>query len=1517
MKKIVAIFMSLMMVFGTMMPTYAQTEQTYSHTVQMNNEEKIRVIVELERKPILTKAVSQGLTYQGLKHSLVQTETDAILDEQLDVKTEMTKMDQSIVYRHTYTKSYNGFSAEVSYDQIDEIEAMKNVKAVHIVKRYSIPEPDMFESVETVQAKNTWEAIDGYDGAGMLVAVIDTGIDALHDDLILDDDSSGKLTEAEVIALIASETLNAGNMEGKDVVELTSDLVYKSAKVPFAFDYADNDTDVKADTDNEPLASPHGMHVSGTVAANGDTSSGGIKGIAPNAQIAALKVFSDQDEEGYDDDILAAIEDAVTIGADIVNMSLGSPAGFVTDDDVLQVALGLAKDAGIVAAVSAGNSGYFPSDYYYPYAWNSDTAMVGSPSVGSGTISVASVENEQMKMSYMTDSQDNEILYATTSGPDPIAVYTTAAISYVDCGLGGTEADFEGKDLTDKIALIERGEFNFVVKIMNAQNAGAIGVIVYNSEEDGDNYVSMMYPEEGTIPAVFITRTDGLSLVTTIDTNSVSFIEGNEGIADNPDGGYMSEFSSWGPTPNLELKPEITAPGGDIYSLLNDNKYGTMSGTSMAAPHVAGASALVLQYLDATFTGVDVLVGTERAQFAKALLMSAAEPVKNEEGVDYSPRQQGAGLMNIYDAIYNEVVVYNSDVDLESKVTLKEIDDEMVTEGVFTFDVTLDNFGPSKREFVISADALTDAESSYFNLAYSKLIDDAVITVSGDDSVSTRLLTTTGAVISAELVDDVDISKVEAVMTTTSSVLVVVAVESGETEDLTITLDLSDFIERDRLTSNFLNGWFIEGFVKFYELTFDSGEENYSANHMASLPYLGFYGDWNGSPILDESLYLDATETDGGWDMAYFGQQGMVSGELIEESYYFDYLGMNDITGEAYTDNISFSPNGDGDLDTAAIMPTFMRNAKTVNVRIEDEDQLPLGYVSLNEINYATKQYEYVIADDEAYYVTLPVGEVFGHLVWDGTIDSVLQEEGQYYYVVESILDYAGVGAQIKKYPLYLDTTAPRVTGYTITSVTGGKNIKIQATDNHNIESYGFSINGTDMVYEANDTYFYTGTGTIETLNFEVRDYAMNQTNKSYSLSRDDDSNGGSSSGSPTPTPTPTPSPSEAIKEKATVSTKNMMITQSQNGKKVDVSVTSVDIKNALENVISEIKSSGTTEKPYVLLNLTDSRVGSTQVGLKLPSDAMKALKEAGANVVVNYNNVMFTLPSDFADLDDADLEIDIDTDATVTYLSKTGYTPLGIAYDFKIKTGDDEIHQFKNKPTIEMNLPETISNPERVGVYVMDENGNSEYVMTYYNQETKTLRFKAPHFSKFALMSYVKTFDDISGHWAQINIENMASKHVVSGVSESIFAPDETVTRAQFVVMALHAMGEIDAEAETFNDVDESDWFAGYLGRAKTLELITADSAGNFRPNEAIKREEMAVIIAKAHAYINDIAPTYDKPIILFTDASSVSTEARNYVNYVEDAGIISGYEDSTFRPQNNATRAEAVTIIKQMLDK
>lgn len=928
----------------------------------INPYDEVRVIVE----------VNGPTVYEMTKGQKITPDKTANLEASVDAaqKPVLTKVKALGKIRHTYKTLFNGFSAVVKYSDIENIREMAGVKNVSVANQYYL---DMNTAVNLTKAPSVWNDL-GLKGEGTVVAIVDTGIDYTHKDMVLSTGTTPKLTKDDVQAL---------GGPGK----------YYTDKVPYGYNFADmNDRII-------PQASMHGMHVAGIVAANGkdeDVKQNlAVKGIAPEAQLLAMKVFSNNPNfaSAYNDDIAAAIEDSYKHGADVINMSLGSTAGFIDYNDVEQKAIKNATDAGVVVVVSGGNSGYATKDVYYPYTIDPDMSVVGAPGLFPDTLQVASSENSYIVCSaldYKAGETSGTMAYFT-SDVDPVGVLN-GEYDVVDCGYGlnvnGTSYqrnDFEGKDLTGKIALIQRGlpagapstvDASFITKKLNAQAAGAAGVIVYNHTSGGDGFISMATDPSIHIPAVFIGNTDGNTIKALIANGVKISFNGKLKSGLNTLGGQMSDFSSWGTAPGLEFKPEITAPGGNIYSTVNNNKYEIMSGTSMAAPHTAGATALVVQHLKTLGMNLE---NREFVNLAKTLLINSAEPVIDPAvKLPYLTRKQGAGLVQIDRAVKTNA--YVTDASGNAVVALKEIGN--------TSEVTLtiNNFGDKPLTFIPSSQygVLTNkvTTNGYFNYPNAKVLTNAQVLFSKEE----------------------------------------VTVPAKGNSTLTVSIVIPTSAPKNI---------FAEGFISLTEKD--------SLNTKLGIPFMGFYGKWSGEqgPRMFDSPAWDPYN--------FFGMTTLLDGD----TNFLGYEGWDERNNVPIInkDEIAFSPNGDYTFDSVMPLLSFMRNAKEFEVKIVDANGKVVRDIS-KDINIR-KNY----TDRRTAYYTFN-----NSWAWDGTVYNeitgkyMMAPEGDYMVRVMAKPDIANAEWYTLDMPVKLDITAP------IVNVKGekleGNNYKItliSGTDGHGI----------------------------------------------------------------------------------------------------------------------------------------------------------------------------------------------------------------------------------------------------------------------------------------------------------------------------------------------------------------------------------------------------------------------------------------------------------------------------------
>ncbi|KUP04160.1 hypothetical protein Q75_16370 [Bacillus coahuilensis p1.1.43] len=355
----------------------------------------------------------------------------------------------------------------------------------------------------------------------------------------------------------------------------------------------------------------HGTHVAGVIAANGR-----MNGVAPGAELYAYRALG-PGGYGTSDQVLAAIEGAVKDGMDVINLSLGSNVN--GPDLPISVALDRAVEKGVVAVTSSGNSG--------PKQWT-----VGTPGTSELSISVGA-STPPMNRPFLHVVGLDAIELIPLLGSTPWNLKRSYEVVY-----GGIGKKEELSKVRGKIALIKRGELTFFEKVVHAKEAGAVAVIIFNNTEG-----PFMGTMEGgyDIPSSTISKEEGERLVTRIEENKTFAQTLYKSQEDQ-----MAIFSSRGPvTYNWLIKPDLVAPGVEIRSTVPGG-YMNLQGTSMAAPHVAGAAAILLQ-AHPEWSPSDV----------KSALQLSSVPLTKEDGSYYSVVDQGAGRIDITKALQTETII--------------------------------------------------------------------------------------------------------------------------------------------------------------------------------------------------------------------------------------------------------------------------------------------------------------------------------------------------------------------------------------------------------------------------------------------------------------------------------------------------------------------------------------------------------------------------------------------------------------------------------------------------------------------------------------------------------------------------------------------------------------------------------------------------------------------------------------------------------------------------------------------
>lgn len=222
---------------------------------------------------------------------------------------------------------------------------------------------------------------------------------------------------------------------------------------------------------------------------------------------------------------------------------------------------------------------------------------------------------------------------------------------------------------------------------------------------------------------------------------------------------------------------------------------------------------------------------------------------------------------------------------------------------------------------------------------------------------------------------------------------------------------------------------------------------------------------------------------------------------------------------------------------------------------------------------------------------------------------------------------------------------------------------------------------------------------------------------------------------------------------------------------------------------------------------------------------------------------------------------------------------------------------------------------PKSATVVWMDDNKRLHFVPAVFTSDGTVTIHPAHPGTTYTVIQLNRRFNDLQGHWAQADIERMANKLIIDGRPNGGFAPNDTVTRAEFAAMLVRGLGLADATTvETFTDVDGTDWFAGAVGSARQAGLISGYEDGSFRPEASITREQMAVMIARSLSFAGH-SPQAGNAIPVFSDLADISRWATEATEQLVGLGIIRGITDTTFVPQANATRAQSVVMLKRML--
>lgn len=961
--------------------------------------QKVTVIIELDGQSTLESYLTSNdydsfPEYYESKKGISQE--NQMIGQQSSLAAKLLKDGLIDSVKGNFSVLMNGFYATTTYGRIEQIREFANVKNAYVSTIYNAP--------QVVKNETNADAITGiyendtqYDGSNTIVAVLDSGFDYTHE--VFSMEVSKPALNKEDVKNVLSDTV-AYQMSNE---KLTVDDVYISSKVPFAYDYAYGKADVV------PVESDHGTHVSGIIGGASDK----IKGIAPQTQFAWMKVFNDDDGGGDTADIVCALEDAVLLGVDAINMSLGAVGGYSEEvipsgeintlEERINKVYSSIEQNGVSLVVAAGNeysSGY-QSANGTNLTTNPESGTIGSPGSYSSSLTVASINGLLEPYALVNDSDTDSVFFqnaydslqnehkfieelfekvkdpANGIKPDENGNYK---LDYVTIPGDGSKVNYNGVNVKGKIAVVKRGNISFEDKVKYAYQKGALAVLIYNNVS---GTLTITVGKEVFVPVALISMEAGNNLA----KNKKGTLTFNESFLAGP---FMSDFSSWGPLTNLELKPEITAHGGNIYSSILGGGYDSMSGTSMATPNTCGIVLVIRDYVKEKWP---TLTPKEVTEMVNQILMSTATICLNEVGNPYSPRKQGAGLASLLNSVSTDAYLY---VKGKTKTKLELGDDKEKT-GVYETSFNIKNFSGKEKKYTVSNLTLTE-------------------TVASDNKTVAETATMLNPKMEITVGEGLSLS----------GNVVTVPANTDATINVTLTLSEQD---KKYIDDNFANGMYVEGYITLK----DNQEGSVSTGKVdLNIPFLAFYGDWLKAPIFDVTYYdVEKDRVDGTISESDKTKAAMYA--TTPYGKYYDYYmiplggyiyeipaGYDEIPATQEKAAISLE-TGDTVYELYTIYTGLMRGAKKLTLTITDAST---GEQVYEKITYNNRKATYYGSAGG----TLPLTEEYNFSMYNEETGEIFANNSKYIINMKAELDYEN-GDQVSnneyEFSFYVDYEKP------------------------------------------------------------------------------------------------------------------------------------------------------------------------------------------------------------------------------------------------------------------------------------------------------------------------------------------------------------------------------------------------------------------------------------------------------------------------------------------------------------
>lgn len=920
----------------------------------------------------------------------------------------------------------------------------------------------MLAAVLPISAQSETDTETGADGAGITIAVIDRGFDFTHETFVL--------TGAPYVTREMSDALTKKTAIDPSTIPET---LYVSDKIPFAYDYGDNDSDA-----SHAVIGASGTNLISIAAGNGrliENAAAGATGVAPEAQIFAMKVHSDKVGYVTAEAMEAAINDAVALGAHVILIGVVSMEGFDSKEAMEGVNLAIenAEKNGVAVICSAGSTMTYGSGSVWEKEYETNLVDAENPDVGTiawpgylkTTLAVTSADTNTLVTDCLVLQDGTKIPYgdsnsyypSTAGGADFDKFFDGKTLEYVSVSGFGTPKDFANAgDLTGKLAIVGRGDITFAEKAANAAAAGAVGLIVVDNQADKDAALTLrMDLTDATIPAIIVSSENGALLRSAADKR-VTLKEGESVTSYTRKTPSISDDTAYGSTSELALKPDVAAIGTYIDCATVGGEYTRISSSRGAAAKVAGTYAVLKARLTREMPGASEVT---LMNMTRALLISSAQQMEYLTGALYSPRIQGGGVIDLEAALDASLVLTSDGL---HKIELGEVEAP-----IFKLQVSAHNLSGEPKECTLDAIIGSDG---YEIMSFEEL---------GVSENGTALNERFGLDASTEKafigrfteLGDTKIMLADVMYQLNRAAedyepyTFTLAPHSSQTFTLTVYVDEAT---HKRYADAFPNGFFVEGFVR---LTSD-GED-------ATIPYLGFVGDYSTAPAVDADLYSGEQYI---YDATYLyryvsAAKGAKSKSVLGERT----LGINKIYNE---NELIFSPVYDRENASVYLNLGLLRSVCDVNVTVHDSEGALVREEALGDLMRTYKS---------ATTGKLTSPQIF---IWDGRAADnpvYIYPDGEYTVSV-SYRTTRQSDVRELSYTLKLDKTKPTITSCDFFEAEGASMLFVSVEDNFGIAHV--SVVDALGVYaeQESDSFWDVSALTGKYIYVEAYDYASNMT---------------------------------------------------------------------------------------------------------------------------------------------------------------------------------------------------------------------------------------------------------------------------------------------------------------------------------------------------------------------------------------------------------------------------------------